>query len=109
MHDVAVVGGGPGGLYIATLLVRSGFEVAIYEEHPMSGDPVHCTGVLAADAFDEFDLPRQAILNELRTARFIAPSGHSISHTTPTVEAVAVDRLVFDRLLFERATAAGAQ
>jgi geranylgeranyl reductase family protein len=108
MDDVAVVGGGPGGLYLATQLAKSGFQVAVYEEHAVSGDPVHCTGVLAAEAFDEFDLPRQSILNDLGTARFIAPSGHSIAHTTATLEAVAVDRLVFDRLLFEQAASVGA-
>ena len=108
MHDVAVIGGGPGGLHIARLLAAGGFDVRVFEEHEMSGDPVHCTGVLAADAFDEFDLPREAILNDLRTARFIAPSGHCISHTTATLEAVAVDRLSFDRRLFDSARAAGA-
>jgi len=108
MHDVVIVGGGPGGLHTARLLARSGFDVAVFEEHPTSGDPVHCTGVLAADAFADFELPRETILNELRTARFIAPSGHSISHTTPTVEAVAIDRLAFDRRLFESASKQGA-
>jgi digeranylgeranylglycerophospholipid reductase len=108
MHDVAVIGGGPGGLHVARRLAGAGFDVRVFEEHDRSGDPVHCTGVLAADAFDEFDLPRDAILNELRTARFIAPSGHSISYTTPALEAIAVDRLAFDRLLFDAASLAGA-
>lgn len=108
MHDVAVVGGGPGGLHAARLLARSGFDVAVFEEHPTSGDPVHCTGILAAEAFGEFDLARDTILNDLRTARFVAPSGHAISHTTDGVEAVAVDRLAFDRQLFEAAAREGA-
>lgn len=109
MHDVAVIGGGPGGLHVARLLAGAGFDVTVLEEHEVSGDPVHCTGVLAAEAFDEFDVPRDSILNELRTARFVAPSGYSISYTTPSVEAVAVDRLVFDRLLYESARRAGAR
>src|SRR6185503_8828058 len=63
MHDLAIVGGGPGGLYAARQLARAGFGVAVFEEHPSAGDPVHCTGVLALEAFDEFDIPRSAILN----------------------------------------------
>jgi digeranylgeranylglycerophospholipid reductase len=108
MRDVAIVGGGPGGLHAATLLARRGFDVVVFEEHASSGNPVHCTGVLAADAFAEFDLPRTVILNSLRTARFHAPSGVSISYTPDRIEAVAIDRLQLDQHLYERARTAGA-
>jgi digeranylgeranylglycerophospholipid reductase len=109
MLDVAVIGGGPGGLHVARLLARVGIDVHVFEEHDRTGEPVHCTGVLAADAFAEFDLPRESILNELTTARFFAPSGFSITYSTRAIEAVAVDRLVFDRSLCESARHAGAQ
>ena len=108
MKDIAIVGGGPGGLHAASLLARRGFDVVLFEEHPSSGNPVHCTGVLATDAFEEFDLPRTVILNSLRTARFHAPSGVSISYTTDQIEAVAIDRLQLDQRLHERARIAGA-
>jgi len=107
MHDIAVIGGGPGGLYAATELGRRGFDVAVFEEHPTAGDPVHCTGVLAAETFDEFSIPRDSILNALTTAMFFGPSGACIEYTSPQAEALVVDRRAFDRVLFVRASDAG--
>ena len=107
MRDVAIIGGGPGGLYAAYRLARSGWDVAVFEEHSRAGEPVHCTGVLALEAFDEFDIPRSAILNPLTTARFFGPSGGSIEYTTPRTEAVVIDRRDFDDALCEEAKRAG--
>jgi geranylgeranyl reductase family protein len=109
MHDVIIAGGGPGGLYAGACLARRGLDVVLCEEHDAVGAPVHCTGVFARDAFDEFDLDRRAVLNELTSVRFHAPSGETVSYTTPTVEAVVIDRLLFDRDLAETAIGAGVQ
>lgn len=109
MYDVAIVGGGPGGLSAGVPLAGEGFRVVLLEEHADIGQPVHCTGVLAREAFDEFDLPRQAVLNELHTARFYSPSGHDIAYTTRQVEALVIDRRIFDDALGRRAERAGVE
>jgi geranylgeranyl reductase family protein len=105
--DVLVAGGGPAGLYAAERLARAGFDVLVCEEHTRIGDPVHCTGILATESFDEFDLPRDATLNSLATARFVSPSGISVFYTPSAPMATVIDRPAFDRSLAQRAEARG--
>ena len=107
MNDVIVVGGGPAGLHAARKVAQAGFSVALFEEHSGPGEPVHCTGVLAHEAFEEFGLSTDAILNELSTVTFFAPSGEEVPYSTPSVEAVVVDRVRFDQSLAEKAARAG--
>ncbi len=109
MHDVLVIGGGPSGLNCAAQLALAGYDVLLLEEHPTPGIPVHCTGVLAVEAFEEFGLSRRSILNSVKTATLFSPTGLSVSHTTPDVEALVVDRVLFDQDLQQKALAAGAQ
>lgn len=108
MLDVAIVGGGPGGMAAARSLAAAGWSVTVFEEHQQIGTPVHCTGVLAEDVIAALNLPAEAVLNPLSTVRFIAPAGHSFDYTTTTTEAVVIDRAVFDDALGRRAEQAGA-
>src|SRR5438309_7622135 len=107
--DVLIVGGGPAGLYAAAQLARAGFHVVVCEEHATVGDPVHCTGILAAESFDDFDLPRGSTLNALSAARFVSPSGITVQYATASPLAAVIDRPAFDRSLAQRAAAAGAR
>ena len=109
MHDCIVVGAGPAGLQTARLLSARGFDVVVTEEHEAVGRPVHCTGILAREAFDEFDLHSDTILNPLNAATFVLPGGRDFIYRPDRVEAVVVDRAAFDARLAESARRAGAQ
>jgi digeranylgeranylglycerophospholipid reductase len=106
--DALVVGGGPAGLYAAWRLAQSGFDVVLCEEHERIGSPAHCTGVVSAASFDEFSLPRETILNPLKTVQFVSPSGMQVTYSPPSLEAVVIDRPAFDRRLAAQAAASGA-
>jgi flavin-dependent dehydrogenase len=94
---------------MAARLAERGVRTIVCEEHARAGDPVHCTGVLAAESFPRFDLPDTATLNQLTSVRFLSPGGIPVDYATPTPLATVIDRPVFDRALAARATAAGAE
>lgn len=109
MHDVVVIGAGPAGSLTACRLADRGHHVVLLEEHEEIGTPVHCTGLVGAEAFDEFDLPRSLILAESGSARFWGAAGRSVPLKSARVNAAVIDRRALDLYLAERAVAAGAE
>ena len=106
--EVVVVGAGPAGLMAARTLAIRGHSVAVVEEHPSIGYPVHCTGLIGVDAFDELTLPRGAIRAIVHSARFNAPDGSSVTIDSDRISAAVIDRGEFDAALAAEAVAAGA-
>ena len=91
VRDVVIIGGGPAGTITAARLARERHDVTILEEHARIGSPVHCTGLLGWDAFEEFDLPRTLILGEAATACFWGAAGQSVTAGSQRARATVID------------------
>jgi len=105
---VVVVGGGPAGLMAARTLASGGHATVLLEEHAAVGYPVHCTGLLGVDAFDELALSRESIQAIITTARFHGPDGEPVSVAAAHIPAAVIDRGAFDAGLAAAAAGAGA-
>ena len=104
-----MVGAGPAGSTAAHLVAKRGFKTLLCEEHDIVGRPCHCTGKLTAHAFQEFDLPQEAILNSVRAAVLHAPRGTKLQIRRDTVDSYILDRVMFDFRLAEGASSSGAE
>lgn len=109
MRDVVVIGAGPAGLMAARGLAAEGRDVVVLEEHDDIGVPVHCTGLVGIEAFDELDLPRETILTTTHAARFVAADGSSVLVDAERIRAAIVDRARFDQALAAGSRQAGAE
>lgn len=106
--EVVIVGAGPAGLMAARTLAASGRSAVVLEEHGSIGYPVHCTGLVGVEAFDELSLPRGAVRGIIHSARFNAPDGTSVTIDSDRIAAAVIDRGEFDAELAAEAAAAGA-
>lgn len=108
IHDAIVVGAGPSGSHAAERLARLGHDVVLLDDNEGPRASIVCTGIVGAEAFERMELPRRAVVDTVRRAAFISPSGVRVLHEPEEPMAYVVDRVAFDRSLIRRATDAGA-
>lgn len=108
-YDVAVVGAGPSGSQCARLLAERGHSVVLIEKHPRTRTHIICTGIVGAEGFSRFALPRDSVLFELTKARLVSPGGNTLDYATSKPFALVVDRSKFDGHLQTRAAQKGVQ
>ena len=107
MRDAAVVGGGPAGTIAARLLAKD-HDVVVLEEHPSSGVPLQCAGLVTQKVIDMCGVSPE-ILNRIRGADVIFPGGGKIEVRAKGTMALLIDRPDLDRKLAEKASDCGAE
>ena len=107
MHDIVVVGGGPAGSASARLLARD-HEVVVLEEHPVSGLPMECTGLISPQVIELSGI-RPTVYNSFSKADFHFPDGSVFPLDCGKPVALLIDRTEYDTRMAESAVDAGAE
>jgi len=103
VYDVAIIGCGLVGCYLAGKLAEKGFNVLAIEEHRQIGYPSKCTGLVSWRIKQLLPgLPESIIQNEVSSAEFFSPTGFRFTLSSKKPMYV-VDRPKLDRWLYEKA------
>jgi len=109
-YDVAVIGGGPIGGYVAGEIASRGFEVAIFEQNKQIGKPLKCAGLVTSRVFDFLDIPKNLVVqNKIKGAHIHSPSGHKLIIGGDKVHALVINRPLFDRKIIKSSIRKGAE
>ena len=109
-YDVAVVGGGPIGGYVAGEIAREKFKVAIFEKHKEIGTPINCAGLVSQRVFDITNVNPQAVIqNKVKGAHIHSPSGNLLTIGGDKDHALVIDRSEFDKNIIKRSETDGAE
>jgi digeranylgeranylglycerophospholipid reductase len=108
-YDVIIVGAGPAGCYVASMLAKEKIRTAVYEEHPTIGEPLHCAGLVTQRVLDFLPMDSSGVIqNTIYGAHIHAPSDTTLTIGGDRVHALVIDRQRFDTALANQAQAAGA-
>jgi geranylgeranyl reductase family protein len=109
LYDVAIVGGGPSGSYVAYKLAAMGYAVVVLEQKEKLGERVCCTGIISQECVESFAIDNNVILRQVNSARLFSPSGRLLRLWRQESQACIVDRAAFDVAVANRAQGKGAE
>ncbi|MCX5715991.1 MAG: FAD-dependent oxidoreductase, partial [Candidatus Omnitrophica bacterium] len=107
MYDVAVIGAGPVGSYVAYQTQKSGLKTIVIEEHPSIGEPSFCTGIVGQEVFERLDISQESVLNRINSLSIYSPKREKLNLTAENIYALIIDRTSFDRQIAHLAIDAG--
>ncbi|UCD13137.1 MAG: NAD(P)/FAD-dependent oxidoreductase [Thermoplasmatales archaeon] len=108
--DMAVVGGGPVGGYVAKRMASLGFKTALFEEHKNIGAPLNCAGLVSSRVFELADVSKSKVVqNEVFGAHIYSPSGEMLTIGGDKAHALVIDRSRFDKALVNGAEKKGVE
>jgi len=104
--DMAIVGAGPAGSRLASLLAKD-MDIILLEEHESIGEPVQCGGLVSPKAVCE--ITRGSVICEIRDFTLHSPAGNRIDLHSESPRGIVIDRRLYDRSLAEAANDKGAK
>ena len=109
-YDVAVVGGGPIGGYIAGEIAKKKFKVSIFEKNKEIGVPVNCAGLVTPRVFEIIDIDKiNVIQNKIKGAHIHSPSGDILTIGGDKLHALVIDRSKFDKEIIKKSKKHGVE
>lgn len=108
--DALVVGAGPAGSNTARLLAREGHRVLLLEDDEVVGEPMQCAGLVTHKLGRLIPFSQdEVVLNRIRGAQIVAPSGAVVELDAGGTHAVVMDRSEFDRRVAKGAVESGVE
>lgn len=110
--DVLVIGAGPSGSMAALEAVRRNVDVIMLEDHPIVGDPNHCSGLITKSGIDKLNVPypNSIIDNSINSVNFWSPSNFKFTiNRQKKMELLVFQRNNLDRVLASYAESKGVE
>jgi len=108
--DVAVVGGGPVGGFVAKEIASRGLNTIIFEEHKKIGEPINCAGLVSPRIFDFINVNKTSITqNKIYGANIHSPNGDVLSIGGDRIHALVIDRAMLDKEVVSYSKSNGAK
>ena len=103
---IAIIGAGPTGCYLASLLAQEFEDVHVFEEHASAGRPVQCAGIVTQEIFRYAPRKNNFVKNKTDKVRIHAPNGKSLSLKLEKPD-IIIDRETFDNYFYKLAKKKG--
>ena len=110
--EIAIIGAGPIGSYTASRLAKLGNDVIVLEEHPETGRPEQCAGLVNHAMFDLPGLEKVkdiVKLHDITGSDIYSPRGNVLRLRAKKVKAISMDRALFDKVMVRNAVREGAR
>lgn len=107
MYDVAIIGAGPVGSYVAFQVQKAGLKTIVIEEHPSIGEPSFCAGIVGKEVFEKLNIPEDPVQNKVNSLIVYSPDGDKLNLVSEKTQAYIIDRIGFDRQIAHLAIDAG--
>ncbi|HAV10339.1 MAG TPA: hypothetical protein DCX22_01810 [Dehalococcoidia bacterium] len=107
MYDVAIIGAGVAGSYLAHNLAQRGYSILVLEKKENVSRDTCCTGIVSQKCLDLLKAPDNLILQKINSATFHDSTGETIRLWRNHDVAYILDRPGLNTLLKQKAESAG--